>query len=264
MPKYFIHIGLPKTGTTTLQRRFFLSHPDIVAFAQPQHLNDPNTKEVLKTLSVPGCDRADRFSEITRHFPPDKPRVISDEALSFGEFMMRKRIYPNITTRHDTTAWRIRNVIGHSDVIITLRNQADFLASFKRQKMKSSTENDISMRCFIEYYQRNSDGRFLSALEYNNMYDAYVDVFGVDHVHVYIYEAWQDDFPALAENIANKIGVDSAKARELVIGQFDNVSKHTHSVFSLDEHIAIRERFAASNKRLFDRLCIEGTTFGYY
>jgi hypothetical protein len=61
------------------------------------------------------------------------------EALTLGEFMLRATRWA-VRSDHIATARRARAVLGDAQVLIVLRNQADWLESWHLQGLKSGTK----------------------------------------------------------------------------------------------------------------------------
>ncbi|MEX0450734.1 sulfotransferase [Spiribacter sp. 218] len=305
-----IHLGYPKTGTTTLQEHLFRGHEEIVAFQQPDQRKDPATHAILRALLESGrTDFSRARAAIERCNGANKRLVVSDEALTFGEFMSRSSVYP-IRSDHSATAERIRSLFGEAKIVVFVRNQANLAVSFQRQLMKRGLESPRPVCEYLDSMNARTDGRMSKALDYEAMYDAYCAVFGPTHVHVFVYENWVSDFGAAAKALAVIAGVDPDLAVSLVRGHNKNVTKSGYTEFrqypavskrtirrlngarkklarflprsaarvlrqallvdreypAVDK--ASRERivaeYAASNRRLFDRLGIDGEALGYW
>ena len=129
MPRVAVHIGLPKTGTASLQRLVFARHPEIAYFGQSNIRTSDDTIRIMKALLVDNDHSHNEQVDDVTAVIDDALRqhrgvVISSELLSCGEFMRRASIW-DITTDHLAIARRIRKFLGVVDIIVVLRNQAD-------------------------------------------------------------------------------------------------------------------------------------------
>jgi hypothetical protein len=131
MPKVGVQIGLPKTETTTLQKLFFARHPEVRYFGQTNFREDPDAETVLRALTLEQ-DANEAAGEardiIANSLQARHSLVISDEAISLGEFMLRAKHWP-IRSGHRATAERAHRILGDAHVLIVIRNQVDWLQS---------------------------------------------------------------------------------------------------------------------------------------
>jgi hypothetical protein len=236
--RILLHIGLPKTGTTSLQELVFSAHPEICDFGQTTVWDDPDAKTVLKALLL--GDETD--SAAARSILADAARrrpaiVISDEALTLGEFMLRATRWP-VRSDHVATARRARALLGDAQVLIVLRNQADWIESWRLQGLKSGKYVETDYRGWLEQDLGASAERLLTLLDYDALYHAYCQAFGPGQVHVRFYERYSDRFDDLAAECAELIGVDAERARLLLLeGQPRNVGGDRYSGLALGTNL---------------------------
>ena len=227
-PRIAVHIGLPKTGTTSLQRLVFARHPEIAYFGQTNIWTSGDAETILKALLVDDNRTRNEQIDDVRAVIDDALRrhrqvVISDESLSCGEFMLIASIW-DITTDHSAVARKIREFLGVVDIIIVLRNQADWLISWYKQGVQNGKYVSTSFADWFDRELGDRRDRLCDLLHYDRLYSAYVDVFGAARVHVFIYERYSDDFASLAGEIARRIGVDDAAAASLARDTAINVT----------------------------------------
>lgn len=303
--KRVVHIGLPKTGTTTLQKFLFQGHPWILPALQTRLRRDDFSRVVLRSLLEEGYAAPEKLARIIdKRANGESVLAVSDEALTFGEFMMRSEHW-TIVNDHWRTAQRIREMLGPCEIVVVLRNQVDYLVSYQKQMIRMNREPVRPLEERLDVWERSSNGRFLSALDYRELYDAYVAAFGVGHVHVFLFEQWRSDFSAMGERIAELLEVDPAEARGQLEGAHANrtpdsvrevrrefaflepLMKKTglkrlvppalakalkRAAFepraipqlSEDARTRIRAMFDDGNRALFDRLGIDGHGMGYF
>lgn len=227
-PRIAVHIGLPKTGTSSLQRLVFAHHPEIAYFGQSNIWTSDDAKMILKALLIDDDRTRNGRIHDVRIVIDDALRqhrrvVISDEALSCGEFMLRATNW-DIRTDHSAVARKIRDILGVVDIIVVLRNQTDWLISWYKQGLKTGKYVSTSFADWFDRELGERRDRLCGLLHYDRLYGAYVDVFGAARVHVFIYEQYSDDFASLAGEIARRIGVDDAAAASLARDTAINVT----------------------------------------
>ena len=90
MPQIYVHIGLPKTATTTLQTQVFMSHPDWVYLGTklPRILNVDPTFKLLEGYVQRGEGRAENVRNALRRRIEleGKPLFVSEENFAIGAF----------------------------------------------------------------------------------------------------------------------------------------------------------------------------------
>jgi hypothetical protein len=211
-----LHVGLPKTGTTSLQKLFFSAHPEIRYFGQTNLWHDPDAKTVLRALLLGDVTETSAAQKILADAARERPAiVISDEALTLGEFMLRATRWP-LRSDHIATAHRARAVLGEAQVLIVLRNQADWLESWHRQGLKTGKYVETDYRAWLNRDLGVSAERLLALLDYDALYEAYRQAFGPQRVHVRLYEQYRNRFEDLAAECARLIHVDTNCARLLI------------------------------------------------
>jgi len=142
MKDIFIHIGLPKTGTTYLQKYVF---PKIkgVNYLSPLQIAMPNY-----ILSVEVDDR---------------PLLISDEYLSTNYFVDSKG---HMHGSRYTIAENLKKIFPDASIIIVLREKEQWLKSFYLQYLKSVYRTPISFEKFKKGLKENGTLDFEKYIEY--------------------------------------------------------------------------------------------------
>jgi len=221
--KLLLHIGLPKTRTTTLQSLVFERHPDIRYFGQTNLWEDAETKAVLRALLLDNEPENNAQSIIRNALTSHKAVVISDEALTFGQFMLRAGKWP-IVTDPKRIAERARHILGIVDVLIILRAQYSWLESWHRQGLKTGKFAETDFNLWLTRELKDNWRIYQKLLRYDNLYSAWVDAMGPRHVHIRFYEEYHSQFTKLAAESADIINVDEAIAARLAAGDAQNVT----------------------------------------
>ena len=180
-----IHIGDYKTGTSWLQLHAFQQHPELVYLDWP--VTHPEIAGLFYELT--GARDLDfdpiglraRFQEqidcIDRN---GKKLIVSREALS-GEFVSgdhAKRI-----------AERLYQVFGKTRILLVIREQFSMLVSIYSQYVKIG--GTLSLRDFVQ--DPLISNQLIRRLQYEKQINAYVELFGVENVHVKLYEESRRD-----------------------------------------------------------------------
>lgn len=302
-PALGLHIGLPKTGTTSLQELVFARHPQLAYYGQTNLWDNPDAKSLLRALLLDDEPADAARAALQRGFAERDAVMISDEALSMGEFMLRATRWP-VHSDHARTAGRARALLGDAHVFLVLRNQADWLESWHRQGLKTGKYAETGFARWLERDLGSAAERLYELLRYDRLYEAWAGAFGPDRVHVSLYEEQGPRFPDLAAMTVESLGADGQRARTLAAAEPRNVTgtefrglpplvqhlarsgpgrrilqaipgrprqvirglierRRAYAGIEQTDKDAIRQHFAASNAALFRELGMDGRGFGY-
>ena len=219
-PVFYIHIGVPKTATSTIQS-FFTMHRDALlqrGVLYPKSIaNSDGHSELHRALSValepdsvPWLDElrkdmenqnviASLLEEVAR--TEAKTVVLSAESLAF----MRR---PE-TLRRALSPYSAR-------VLVYLRRQDNFLASFYNQLIKSR----LYTATFEEFLQQHANNAIdlrdfctpLPMCDYERLLNLWADAFGSENILAGVYEDY--DLPGgILRDFAAKTAIDIAGLR---------------------------------------------------
>jgi len=214
-PIFYIHIGLPKTATTTIQY-FLTTHRDAllrrgVLYPRSIAMSDGHA-ELHRVLglavepeSVPwlaglrkqldGEDVIASLLKETRRTEADIV-ILSSEALAF---------------MHRPAALRQALAPHPVRILIYLRRQDSFLASFYNQLIKSGLYAATFEEFLVQHAQNaielRGHLRSLAICNYERLLDLWADAFGQDNIAVGVYEDY--DFPdGLLRDMAAKTKIN--------------------------------------------------------
>jgi len=220
----YIHIGYPKTLTSSLQSNFFPKHSQVLHLGlgcdSPLDYIDDAVNIALENYIMYAKDfpYIEYEEEIKSTFNKwfeyaerkgYKAVGISLESLSFN-------YYPN---QNDTVviAKRLQRIFGQDTRIIALiRNQLDLIKSLYGQYVREGLPLDY--KGFIDYIYMNKERNFLYDFLYDKMFFLYADLFGIENVHFIPLEAVRDfktkklfqnnEKIILLETISNILNID--------------------------------------------------------
>jgi len=220
-----VHVGYPKTGTTTLQRHLFSSHPEIDYFGKfiPDrgtrlgninseidrliHENDKDYNgSILKNLIASGKSSCVR-------------KIL---LLSYEEFICPGIIDWAIVAR------RIRKVFYPCKILITLRNQLDILSSWYDYAGKfgrylfaiAPIQVPLSFAQWYAMYPQEKN--FPALLHYYDIVNYYVSLFGRANVGIFLIEELVKYPDYYTQKIAKFLGVDPNVAIDIMRGKHEN------------------------------------------
>jgi Sulfotransferase domain len=217
MNRVTVHIGLPKTATTTLQQKVFASHPGI--FYLGPKANYPDFDEVMNGLCFADSlnyDAALGCRVLEKLFPakdPGKPAVVSQEALSAQGRDRRLK------------AERLKALFPEARIVLTVRRPEDLLVSVYFQWLKGfgGKRREVpSLDAWLERdWQDAGRGNFLR-LQYAKLLELYRSLFGRTNVLLLFFEDLIEDRAKFARQLSEFIGVDSQTTDDLLSQEKSN------------------------------------------
>lgn len=206
--KPFIHIGFPKTATSWFQRRFFPEVQDIVLV---------NRNRILELFIYPTpfeFNADDVRSQLAGSV--NKRLVISHEELVGS---IRRGGYNGYITKE--IACRLKETFPNAEIVITLRNQLDAIASSYVQYIRGGGTYGID-RFIITPELRSFNNMHLFSLrhlEYHHVILLYRELFGESNVHILFYEDFLNNRNKFIEGFINdfdfKINLDSVDMKKI-------------------------------------------------
>ncbi len=232
-----IHIGLPKAGSSTLQECLFSKHPELEYLGQSNLHQNKNAKYVIKSILKDGYFETDSVKKHVETICQDikskgKTLLVSDEAISFGEFLLRGQQW-EIISDHSRTANNIRHILGPSQILVVLRAQIDWLISMHKQGLKNGRYTHTSFDTWLTHEMANKKDHLFALMDYHNLYQSYADTFGKDSVHILFYEDYNSDFKNIGLKIGEICGVDAKTCASLIGDDIRNKSDETFTTIPL-------------------------------
>jgi hypothetical protein len=232
----FIHVGVLKSGTTTLQNALFGRHPEINALAKPYSDGtlDPGVVKALRKADNHDYDHTATKQHL--HAALDnlaRANVLSDETLCSGPM-------PSIT------AIRLRDIFPNVRIMLTIRNQLTAIPSVyanhaRQLKNVPGRWNGryVSFEEWFEFVSSRPGESYLAVIDYWRLYQIYAKVFGPEQVGVFAVEEMFKSLDRFADRLGKFLGLDSASIRSQLSSQRHNSRDHSGTVMLQ----AIRSRY---------------------
>jgi hypothetical protein len=226
----FIHVGYPKTGTTTLQNSLFKNHSEL------EYLNDKIDFQIFKEIRGSSSisfnsNFKNLTKDIVKHIKLSSKEkfIISNEsftstAMHYGKVKRYNKseliIFPDSITVIRNLNFLKEEIKDLVDVhiLVCLRNQLDFLKTYYAQEYNrfySINKETNTFEKFIDFSLKNEGNFMLESINYYNIVKNYSFYFGKEKIHVLLFENLIDDqkkyYQDLAINIL-KINVDESIA----------------------------------------------------
>ncbi|OOY34300.1 sulfotransferase domain-containing protein [Solemya velum gill symbiont] len=224
------HIGMPRTGTTTLQRNLFQNTDYFVGMpvhqdGKPDRFWRQAGLAICKPTSPPGIQCVkNKIKTLEENAEAENKRiVISDEMFtSLGSPLYFQEIYAN----------RIKAVASNSAVFLVIRNQQEIIKSRYRQHkvwrqwaaiglpigyqytdkkpslFKLIPKKVIRFDRWLKYGIATQDHNWFSNLNYYQLYKSYCDILGSDKVFVLFFEDMVKNPEYFSKQLGDILSVD--------------------------------------------------------
>lgn len=231
MTQLFIHVGYPKTATTTFQKHVFPNHPEIDYLGKfiPSH-------RYRDERLYPAIDRLMTVGEVGYEGVVGLRELIDTyrEQCSKQVMLISSESFVHVTAVDSgLVAQRLKAAFGPCKIIITIREQLDIIRSWYGMHgrfgeylflSKSETERvstPLSIDEWLKYTHRSYDRNFLSTLHYHEIIQYYIRLFGRDNIGVFLYEEFTQDRVSYLKRLCDFLGVDHVTALQLVDGRHE-------------------------------------------
>ncbi len=186
-----IHIGLPKTASTTLQNRVFAPNQHFTYLGRINNgYADDETKELIERITFQDSVEYDAEAtasllQFCRAKAPaaDRPILVSAESLSVSGRADRRLI-----------AERLNRLFAPAKVLIVVRAQPAMLQSLYLNYLRASRERFVTFEQWLD--RTYGSIRFTDVhkveLNYGSLVQAYEEIFGTDNVIVVPFEQIKD------------------------------------------------------------------------
>lgn len=261
MKQLLIHIGYPKTATTTLQNHLFT-------------VLDGEKKLNYLGRSNKICKRFQYGEEFvsklvfdnkganidSQYFSEDLLNVISNEdiVLSFKNISQNKVLNDSDPTKVPEKLYSIFHSLDYTvKILVTIRAQVDMIHSFYVEGFKWHFRHEKSLDTFEKYLLegvgKKENGIFLM-FYYYNVIKSYVDVFGLDNVKILLYEDMVYDKENYIKEVSEFLSIDSDTVGEVIFNKKDNV-KLKNNEGSYTNHLTFDQIVIDMFRRLLPRYC---------
>jgi hypothetical protein len=236
--KLIVHIGYPKTATSTLQLNLFskLSKDGKIEYLNHLAKPDPNFGELKCTKIIAfvlgQTDNTDFEDEIEAITKIEKATtVISNENISFFE---EKFSWAYLGHKSTINLDRIKTIFNpyydKIEILIGLRNQATLIPSFYAEAYNMIIQEEPTFCLFENWFRVNfSSSKHQENLPFN-FYTIGIhasSLFGKDNVHFLLFEELKYESELFHKKIAGLLGIDQGYVQNALGTNHKNItSKH--------------------------------------
>jgi hypothetical protein len=209
MKTRYIHIGYPKTGTTTLQASFFPRHPEVLHLgpsARPSEIKEAVEVDLIRKESFAYSSR-----DIQKVFEPYFEKMNSNGKYKAVGISCEELCFSFDGTGVDRAliAERLKELFGEAKILITIRNQFDFIRSLYSESIKLGCY--FSFDEFLKAHYWRFHTYLFHQIYYYPLFKCYSDLFGKDQVKVLLFEELKDRPGETVEEICRFLEISPVK-----------------------------------------------------
>lgn len=219
--KLFLHVGFPKTATTTLQRHLFAQHDDLCYLGKPFSRQMWKIERQLLRLDSEQFQK--RLDDLKVQFVRELPESNGRPILLSHEGFLRNTRYGGHDWRR--TAERLRSIAADSvapalevHILITLRDQAELVLSHFLQFI-NRRQSDLNRE--IEKLLKNPRSGIGDSLYYDEVLDHYAGLFGADRIHVCLFSTLQTNESCFINELSKTLGINPDESAKLFKGKHE-------------------------------------------
>ncbi len=261
MGRVVLHIGVPKTATTSLQRLVFSHLPGIVYLGKPFfHGKSANERDTNPDRLDSDIIRAVRDQDSIGYNGSDLKRRIDAHLAAGGAGAVTLLSEEGLTSAggadRGLIAARLHELFGDADIVITIRNQLTCLPSLFLHHMRKGTFPVQSFNDWVRdglASQRSAgaaDNWMVRQHDYYALYELYRRVFPNSRIFVLLYEQMRGENAPFASQIAEILEVDKNDVARLLKGAGEeNVGYTAEAVEVHSAYRRLRRTYARIRQR---------------
>jgi hypothetical protein len=225
MSNTVIHIGFPKTATTTLQNHLFAKHPGILYLGKPYR--DDDLKAMIRDLVMQESTvyQAENLKQyIQKHLargPETGENVflISDETFVSAAKVRDKGV----------VAHRLKDLFAAAKILVTIRNQMDAVKSgyIGGGRLLGNVPGKyknmiVSFKDWLEICENMYHGDFVRNVIYFNTIDYYARLFGKENICILLFEDFVKNTHEFTRKLSQFLDIDFDTSRDIIQNAHDN------------------------------------------
>lgn len=266
--KVLIHLGFPKTGSSTLQFGLLKPLHDLGKLnLSTWRLNDSNECHDRRPSSC--LFRRKVILDEYISFDEDKLNIISDESFTapirlrvnnYGDNIVNPIEFPELIKS------QIQNKYGHDvefEVLLTIRNQASQIFSQYVEEYNLKKYKNVDL---IFDSDGNIDVSGFEIYKYNDYLIELERVFGKNNIHLTLFEEWKSNFNSFCEKLSAALNIDKEHIKNALQSNHVNGKEKNNDGYytkdgscfirklSHEQNNIIRNFFREDNLKLQERL----------
>ncbi|WP_044208227.1 sulfotransferase domain-containing protein [Flammeovirga sp. OC4] len=247
MKKLIVHIGYPKTATTSLQLNLFTK---LYKDNEIEYLNHLNKKsELFGNLYcgniikyITGIDNDIKYSKelIAIKESNKKCFVISNENISFFCENFSWAYYNNNARFNAAKIKEVfEGIFEEIKIIITLRSQITLIPSFYIQQYHHITQINNSFSNPKLWFEENFINNDNLIFNYSQLLNSYLEHFDESDLIILLYEDFKHDIASIIKPLSEILNIDQSIVRKNLSNKNYNVTISTKDGKKMTDNITI-------------------------
>jgi hypothetical protein len=192
-----IHIGFPKTGSTTLQDHLFNYLPNTEILGQPRSRVDEGIQKIIHALT--DCETLEFDDEKVKgeidHIFSAQRLIVSEETFSTGSSLSGR------VSRYEI-AHRLKSLFPHSKVVVVIREQQSIIRSFYLQSRKiNKGAIPVFNDWFAEAAENSHKENIFQYFHYGKIIAVYEKLFGHKNIKIVLFEDFVNNRASFFEEL---------------------------------------------------------------
>jgi len=240
MKSMVIHIGYPKTGTSTIQDFFLTKMHDrgMINFLGKSNIKKYNSSvNLIREVIYPEAPRSR-----TRISIRDGVNVISNEDIVMSFYGIKNRRYVKtsdpIATAQRLHAALIELDIDDIDIVVSIRNQRDLIYSFYVEMWRWYFRHEPQLDTFHKYlkegFAHGRDGIF-RMFYFSDVIREYKKIFGEEKVHILLFEDMTKNTEQFCERFCAPLGIPPKNLETILAEKSSNTKKTRGDSYVTDD-----------------------------
>jgi len=243
-----IHVGMPKTGTTSLQMNLFVRHPGIQYLGKPLTVFSPDVARLTRGITYdPALNDAAALEAFRAETVEPliagqtAPLVISEE--EFATSTPASQVSP------DAIANRLVGLFPNAQILITIRRQQEAIPSLYTHMRDMGLLGDIDFDRWFEANFASEAGQ--SVYDYAKVAERYSNRFGADRVHLVPFESMRDAPELFVSQVCDLMSADrQAGLKVWGDGAVRNARKGDRVTCSGEQSVRIARHYRPGNRQV--------------
>ena len=263
----YIHIGLPKNLSTTLQRDFFTQHEDIMHLG----VGVGSNVDYINPKIAAACENHFQYSKkYAYHQVKNKIKQAfyeqfdafendaSKKACGISLELLSFTFTPDQIDIEDKVE-RVYDVFGkNTKIIMIVREQFNLIESLYKEAIKIGFYGTFQE--YLEYMYYSRDKNFTFDFNYNYLFDLYAKYFGKENMIVIPIEKYRHQTGALIYE-DNTCLLTNHLSKKLEISLFENELSHYNKPLSNSELLVMRDLNKTNVHGIGNQAYSTGTNF---
>ena len=241
--KLYLHIGYPRTATTTFQRHLYSKHPEINYFGKyiDFHISGDLKNKFHQNINyildeILNQTESEYLKQYNKLLKSIKKLKLDDSKINLfsEEYIILKAIYYKSAKKNKLKKFliRVNNIFKDANIdiffIITIRKQSDFLISLHNATYTGASSNFFSPFDLVDFFKskKNKNERikiFTEGLLYFDVFKNLIQ--DTKNVKFFIYEELKNNKEEYLREFSSYLNINFEICKKLLQDKEENSSK---------------------------------------